>query len=77
MRATHYRKATINREGDPDRGRLPLALIRDGGVYRWIDADTGDDSEVSADSIDAAVDAAYDAWGGGPWDIEVAGKPDC
>lgn len=66
--STIHAIATINHNDEPRR--IALHLYRDeDGAYRWYEAETGADCEVSGNTIDAAKKRAESAWGGPDWEL--------
>ena len=67
-----YAVATINHNDEPRR--ILLNLYRDeDGAYRWYEAETGVDTEVSGATIEEAQRHAEGAWSG-PWDIQLGSE---
>ena len=54
-------KATIQESNESPEIEIELRHDAD-GAYRWYQSADGADTEVSADSRDGAIEAAYYAW---------------
>jgi hypothetical protein len=63
--------ATINRDGNPELGRVELHLMFDEAAnkYRWYCE--GEDTEVSESYIETAMLAAEDQWDSEKWNLRV------
>lgn len=65
--ARPIRVLTINH--NDEQRRIRVVLIDDSQRYRWIEEETGNDTEVSAITIKAAISAAKIAWGSPVWGL--------
>lgn len=57
--------------GDKPSRRIKLNCEKQGNRYQWVEAETGNDTEVSGKSIAEAKQAAIDSWGRGGWKLEA------
>ena len=58
--------------GDQPSRRIKLVCRKDGDRYQWTEAETGNDTEVSGRTLQAAKEAALASWGSGDWDIRAS-----